>query len=97
MVLLVEVDADTDDDRDGDSVDDERRAEVKALLRERCSPRHAPAFVEAVPELPRTMNGKLSVVAATAAINGRADPGGSLANAESLAAIRALGERLRTV
>lgn len=80
---------------DGEALDDDRRAEIRTTLRDRYSPRHVPAVIEAVAELPRTMNGKLSEVAVTDAINRRELRWtGGLANPRSLDAIQDLGQRL---
>jgi acetoacetyl-CoA synthetase len=58
---------------------------IKQRLRSRCSPRHVPAHIIAVPDLPRTISGKLSEVAVRNAINGQAVQNeAALANPESL-------------
>jgi len=55
-------------------------------LRTRCSPRHVPTYVEAAPDLPRTISGKLSEIAVRNAISGTSlGNTGALANPESLA------------
>jgi acetoacetyl-CoA synthetase len=74
-------------------LDDDLRARIRATIRDRCSPRHVPAVVAQVPELPRTHSGKLAEIAVRDAVNGR--PVGNrdaLANPEVLDAITALPE-----
>ncbi len=62
---------------------------LKARIRAACTPRHVPAEVLFVQDLPRTRNGKLSEAAARAAINGRPVPNADqLENPESLEALR---------
>jgi acetoacetyl-CoA synthetase len=61
----------------------ERR--LRDAVRSRASPRHVPAKILAVPDIPRTMNGKLVELAVREAIHGR--PIGNrdaLANPEAL-------------
>ena len=60
--------------------------EIKVRLRERCSPRHVPARVVAVADLPRTRSGKLAELAVADVVHGRAVRNvEALANPESLA------------
>ena len=66
-------------------------ATIRARLRHEGSPRHVPAVVLAVDDIPRTRSGKISELAVGAAING--DPIRNieaLANPESLDAYRSL-------
>jgi len=52
-------------------------------LRHHCSPRHVPKYLVSAPDLPRTVSGKLSEIAARNAINGRAiGNAGALADPE---------------
>jgi acetoacetyl-CoA synthetase len=79
--------------RPGERLTPERVEAIKRRLRERCSPRHVPAFVVAAPDFPRTISGKLSEVAVRNAINGQAVRNeAALANPESLAFFRAVPE-----
>jgi acetoacetyl-CoA synthetase len=55
----------------GATVDDEVTARIRQALRTQASPRHVPARIVVVEDLPRTRNGKLSELAATDAVNGR--------------------------
>jgi acetoacetyl-CoA synthetase len=45
-------------------------ASLKRALREQASPRHVPAEIIAVPDFPRTVNGKVSEVAVSRVVNG---------------------------
>jgi len=53
---------------------------IKERLRERCSPRHVPSQIISSPDLPKTMNGKLSEIAVRNAICGLV-----IGNADALA------------
>lgn len=87
VVLLLEVDATVD-------LDSDREEQIRRTLRDRCSPRHVPARIEPVAELPRTMNGKLSEVAVADALNLREVRSiEALSNPTCLHALRQLGER----
>ncbi|MBM3955639.1 MAG: acetoacetate--CoA ligase [Planctomycetes bacterium] len=70
----------------GATLDAALEAAVRDRLRRQCSPRHVPHLVVAAPDLPRTVSGKLSEIAARNAISdcpvGNA---GALANPECLA------------
>jgi len=48
----------------GVALDDELRARIRSRLRERCSPRHVPARIAAVTDIPRTRSGKITELAA---------------------------------
>lgn len=45
---------------------------IRRTLRTEASPRHVPARIIAVPDLPRTLSGKISEIAIARAVNGRA-------------------------
>ena len=86
MVLLVVL-------TPGTALDDDLRARIRSTLRERGSPRHVPAVMAQVDELPRTLTGKLAEIAVANTVNGRPVRNrDALANPESLDAIAALGE-----
>ena len=86
MVLLVVL-------RPGASLDDDVRGRIRTSLRERGSPRHVPAVIAQVAELPRTLTGKLAEIAVANTVNGRPVRNrDALANPESLDAIAALEE-----
>jgi acetoacetyl-CoA synthetase len=66
-------------------LDDAAQASIRSAIRTACSPRHVPAAIVAVPDLPRTRTGKLSEVAVRDAVNGRPVAGiDALANPETL-------------
>jgi acetoacetyl-CoA synthetase len=44
--------------RDGEQLDDNLVSRLRTALRTQLSPRHVPDVIEAVPEIPRTLNGK---------------------------------------
>ena len=70
---------------DGVELDDELSARIRRVLREQCSPRHVPARIVAVPDLPRTRSGKLAELAVRDVVHGRAVANqNALANPESL-------------
>jgi len=79
--------------RDGAALTDDLQATIRARIRAGATPRHVPARIIAVPEIPRTRSGKISEVAVRDTIHGR--PLGNdtaLANPECLAAYRDLGQ-----
>ncbi len=45
--------------REGVVLDDALRDRIKKLIRKNCTPRHVPAKIEAVPDIPRTLSGKI--------------------------------------
>jgi acetoacetyl-CoA synthetase len=72
----------------GTELDDETRGSIRSAIRAACSPRHVPAVIVAVDDLPRTQTGKISEIAAREAVHGRPVKGiGALANPESLKTI----------
>ena len=86
IVLLVRLVA-------GTALTDELVAEIKHTIRVGCTPRHVPAVVLAVADLPRTRSGKLAELAVSDAVNGRVVRNTSaLANPESLDVIASLPE-----
>jgi acetoacetyl-CoA synthetase len=79
--------------RDGLVLDDALRERIRAEIRAQASPHHVPKKILQVPDLPRTINGKLSELAVRAVIHGR--PVGNadaLANPASLDLFRGLAE-----
>jgi acetoacetyl-CoA synthetase len=64
MVLLVVLAADAE-------LDEELTGRIRRVLRERESPRHVPAVVASVDDLPRTLTGKLAEIAVANTVNGR--------------------------
>jgi acetoacetyl-CoA synthetase len=68
-------------------------ATIKRQIRTNCSPRHTPALVLAVDDLPRTRSGKLTELAVADAVNGRdVRNTEAMANPEALWVIRDLPE-----
>jgi acetoacetyl-CoA synthetase len=83
IVLLVRL-------AEGVQLDDELVAGIRARVREGCTPRHVPALVVAVDDLPRTRSGKLAELAVADRVNGREVRNTTaLANPEALDAIAA--------
>jgi acetoacetyl-CoA synthetase len=75
----------------GATLDDALIARIKTRIREGCTPRHVPAKVIAVPELPRTKSGKLVELAVREVVHGRPVKNiDALANPDALAAFRDL-------
>jgi acetoacetyl-CoA synthetase len=70
---------------DGAELTPELEAEIRRRLRTEGSPRHVPAIIATVADIPRTRNGKISELAVAAVVNG--DP---VKNAEALANPEAL-------
>ena len=56
---------------DGVELTDELVAAIKSELRTKCSPRHVPAVVKAVADIPRTRSGKIVELAVTEVVHGR--------------------------
>jgi acetoacetyl-CoA synthetase len=71
--------------REGDTLDDELRGKVARQIRSKTSPRHVPAKIIHVTDLPRTKSGKLVELAVRNVVHGRA-----VTNAEALANPEAL-------
>ncbi len=70
---------------DGAQLTDDLVTAIKATIRTNCSPRHVPARVVAVPDVPRTRSGKLVELAVRDIVHGRAVRNSeALANPESL-------------
>ncbi|HZP28140.1 MAG TPA: acetoacetate--CoA ligase [Acidimicrobiia bacterium] len=71
--------------RDGAALTDELAAEIRARIRNGASPRHVPARILAVDDLPRTRSGKLTELAVRDVVHGR-----PVKNVEALANPEAL-------
>ena len=81
---------------DGMSLTDDLVATIRARVRTECSPRHTPAVVAAVDDLPRTRSNKLVELAVADAVHGRPVRNAeALANPEAIDAIVALPELAR--
>ena len=74
---------------DGVDLTAELTSRIKAAIRSGASPRHVPAIVVAVPDVPRTRSGKLAEIAVRDVVEGRPVRNvEALANPESLEAFR---------
>ena len=71
--------------RDGLTLDQDLTAKIKAQVRTHCTPRHVPARVVQVTDIPRTKSGKIVELAVRDVVYGR-----SIKNAEALANPEAL-------
>jgi acetoacetyl-CoA synthetase len=69
--------------RDGASLDDALVAEIRQRIREDCSPRHVPDEIRVIPEVPRTLSGKVLEVPVKRILSGV--PAEQAASRESLA------------
>ena len=80
--------------REGMVLDGELTAEIRTRIRNNASPRHVPAVIQQVIDIPRTLSGKIAELAVRDVIHGRT-PGNTtaLANPEALAQF----ETLRTL
>ncbi len=70
---------------DGVVLDDALRSRIRKRVRAECSPRHVPALILAVEDIPRTKSGKITELAVRDVIHGRA-----IKNKEALANPEAL-------
>ena len=71
--------------REGMSLDDTLRDRIKSRVRERATPRHVPARIVQVSDIPRTRSGKLVELAVARRVHGEAiDNREALANPEAL-------------
>jgi acetoacetyl-CoA synthetase len=79
----------------GAELDGDMRDRIRRVLRERGSPRHVPAVIARVDDLPRTLTGKLAEIAVANIVNDRPVRNrDALANPDTLDVIAAL-EALR--
>jgi acetoacetyl-CoA synthetase len=89
VVLFVVLRADT-------ALDDDLVGKIRARVRENTTPRHVPARIVAVPELPRTVSGKITELAVRDVVHGRPVKNTSaLANPDALEHFRGLPELAR--
>ena len=81
--------------RDGVQFDDALAARIRRRIRDNTTPRHVPAKILQVGDIPRTKSGKLVELAVRAIVHGR-QPGNieALANPEALEYFRARAELL---
>jgi len=79
--------------RDGAVLDDELKTEIRKRIRESTTPRHVPAKIIEVPEIPRTISGKIVELAVRSVVHGEAvNNTDALANAAALDHFRDLPE-----
>jgi acetoacetyl-CoA synthetase len=79
--------------RDGVELDDAMRGRIRTVIRENTTPRHVPARIVAVPEIPRTISGKIVELAVRNIVHGRnVSNVDALANPGSLELFRDLPE-----
>ena len=77
--------------REGMVLDEAKKKEIRDILRREASPRHVPAVMMQVPDIPRTMNGKKVESAVANLVNGRKVTNrDALENPESLDVYEAL-------
>ena len=78
---------------DGANLDDDLRRAICTAIRDGATPRHVPAAIVVVPDIPRTRSGKITELAVRDIIHGRAIKNTeALANAEALAFFENLPE-----
>ena len=71
---------------EGAVLDDDLERKIRTELRTKRTPRHVPAIIRAVPDIPRTRSGKITELAVTDVVHGRPiNNTEALANPESLA------------
>jgi acetoacetyl-CoA synthetase len=82
--------------KDGAVLDEHLRQQIRARIRTGASPRHVPARIVAVADIPRTKSGKITELAVRDMVHGREIKNQeALANPEALELFRDLAE-LRT-
>jgi len=71
--------------REGIDLDDELQAAIRQSIRDNTTPRHVPAKIIAVPDIPRTKSGKIVEIAVRSIVHGEVVKNtGALANPEAL-------------
>ncbi len=79
--------------RDGLALDDALRDRIRKTIRAKCSPRHVPAKIVQVADIPRTKSGKIVELAVREVVHGRPVKNiDALANPEALEHYRDLPE-----
>jgi len=77
--------------RDGEVLSDQLAQSVRATIRQNATPRHVPAKIIQVPEIPRTLSGKIVELAVREVVHGRpVNNVDALANPEALVHFSAL-------
>ena len=71
--------------KDNHDLDEKKKKFIRSKIRENCSPKHVPAIIIKVPEIPRTKSGKIVELAVRKIINGEEiNNKEAIANPESL-------------
>ena len=71
--------------KNNQEINDEKSKLIKSRIRKNCSPKHVPAIIIKVPEIPRTKNGKIVELAVKQIINGeKINNKEAIANPEAL-------------
>jgi acetoacetyl-CoA synthetase len=79
--------------REGTSLDDDLRGRIRTAIRANTTPRHVPAKIIAVPDIPRTKSGKIVELAVRAVVHGDTVKNTeALANPEALAHFEGIEE-----
>ncbi len=79
--------------QDGVALDDALRQRIRSLIRENTTPRHVPAKILAVADIPRTLSGKIVELAVRNVVHGQPVKNtDALANPEALDLYRDLPE-----
>ncbi|MFQ5547035.1 MAG: acetoacetate--CoA ligase [Woeseia sp.] len=79
--------------RDGVELDDDLKSGIRRVIRDNTTPRHVPAKIIAVPEIPRTISGKIVELAVRSVVHGeQVKNTDALANPEALEHFRDLAE-----
>ncbi|TDJ40365.1 MAG: acetoacetate--CoA ligase, partial [Gammaproteobacteria bacterium] len=79
--------------RDGVDLDDELQAAIRQSIRDNTTPRHVPAKIIAVPDIPRTKSGKIVEIAVRSIVHGEdVSNTSALANPEALHYFRNISE-----
>jgi acetoacetyl-CoA synthetase len=79
--------------REGIDLDDELQAAIRQSIRDNTTPRHVPAKIIAVPDIPRTKSGKIVEIAVRSVVHGETVKNtGALANPEALNYFRDIEE-----
>ncbi len=79
--------------REGVALDDALRERIRRRIREEETPRHVPAKILQVPDIPRTISGKLTELAVRKVIHGQAvENRDALANPQALEFFKNLPE-----
>jgi acetoacetyl-CoA synthetase len=83
--------------REGIALDDAMKDRIRRVIRENTTPRHVPAKIIAVPDIPRTISGKIVELAVRNVVHGRPVKNtDALANPDALAHFRDIEELAAT-